>query len=262
MSLIDKKLTYADLPIEPETITAQNGVIKFYDKEIKGDIPIETPFPFVVLEECVSLRPWDKTNKVFAKSNFIQKNELSRQILVVSEYLDNKRVEIARGFYADIKDKIVAALNSTGFTITLFVATKIRTGQEDLKMYRLDLQGSSRGEWIEHMKKPYGKIVKITGWEDRSEGATNFQVPVFETELLTDEQLDRFRTVECANLMEVLEPYIEQQQKFFRSPGEEYHEPLPSETEPEEKWGSEDEIPFQGEAATVKQAEVTAEDPF
>jgi membrane-bound inhibitor of C-type lysozyme len=142
----------------------------FYDKELKENIAIPLPFKFLVLDELHSVKGWND-----ASSSSIYSNEvkfISKETMTVKSF---KGGEIAKGFYKDIKEKIVAS--GGHYTKSIYVML------EDGSLANLQLKGSAVQMYGEFTQKTKSRLtdewVQVASAKEGKKGAVKFNTPEF-----------------------------------------------------------------------------------
>lgn len=142
----------------------------YYDKEAQKNVEIPLPFKFLVLDELHCIKGWND-----ASSSSIYSNEvkfISKEVMTVKPFKGN---EIAKGYYKDIKDKVVAA--GGHYTKSIYVML------EDGSLANLQLKGSGVQKWGEFTQKTRNRLadewVTVAKAEDGKKGAVKFSTPSF-----------------------------------------------------------------------------------
>ena len=142
----------------------------YYDKYLKENVLVPLPFKFLVLDELHTVKGWND-----ATSSGIYSNEvkfISKEPMTVKPFKGN---EIAKGFYKDIKDKIVAAGGHYVKSIYIML--------EDGSLANLQLKGSAVQAWGEFTQKTRSRLtdewVQVATAKEGKKGAVKFNVPEF-----------------------------------------------------------------------------------
>jgi hypothetical protein len=142
----------------------------YYDKEAQKNVEIPLPFKFLVLDELHTIKGWND-----ASSSNIYSNEvkfISKEVMTVKPFKGN---EIAKGYYKDIKDKIVAA--GGHYTKSIYVML------EDGSLANISLKGSGVQKWGDFTQKTRNRLadewVIVASAEDGKKGAVKFSTPSF-----------------------------------------------------------------------------------
>jgi hypothetical protein len=142
----------------------------YYDKEAQKNVEIPLPFKFLVLDELHCIKGWND-----ASSSNIYSNEvkfISKEVMTVKPFKGN---EIAKGYYKDIKDKVVAA--GGHYTKSIYVML------EDGSLANLQLKGSGVQKWGDFTQKTRNRLadewVTVAKAEDGKKGAVKFSTPSF-----------------------------------------------------------------------------------
>jgi hypothetical protein len=165
--------------------SGDKGKLKYYDKELGEDVFVDLPFEFILLDRMATIKGWND-----ASGGGIYSNEIRS---TVNEEFTVRGFEIkeplARGFYADIKDKVKAA--GGRFNTNLYIAFEIEQGKGQLEIGSLMLHGASLTPWFEFEKSSgkdlYKSAIRIPKAEDGKKGSIKFKTPVFELTSLVPE---------------------------------------------------------------------------
>ena len=164
----------------------------YYDKELKQNVAIPLPFKFLVLDEMHTVKGWND-----ATSSAIFSNEvkfISKEVMTVKPFKGN---EIAKGFYKDIKEKIVAA--GGHYVKSVYVML------EDGTLANVQLKGSAVQSWGEFTQKTRSRLsdewVQVATAKEGKKGAVKFNVPEF-TFSKSISDLEGEQADECFNTLE------------------------------------------------------------
>ena len=142
----------------------------YYDKELKDDVGIPLPFKFLVLDEMHAVKGWNDATKSGIFSNEVK--FISKETMTVKPFKGN---EIAKGFYKDIKEKIVAAGGHYVKSIYIML--------EDGTLANLQLKGSAVQAYGEFTQKTKSRLadewVQVATAKEGKKGAVKFNVPEF-----------------------------------------------------------------------------------
>lgn len=185
--------------------SGDKGKLKFYDKELEEDVFVDLPFEFILLDRLATIKGWHD-----ASQGGIYANEVRS---TVNEPFTVRGFEIkepiARGFYADIKDKVKAAGGK--FNTNLYIAFEIEPGTGQLEIGSLMLHGAALSPWFEFEKansKELGKsAISILKFEEGVKGAVKFKTPVFTLTSLIPE-MDDLAGQKQAEVKAYLEKYL------------------------------------------------------
>jgi hypothetical protein len=211
MSLLDD-----DRPTNPAKhfINAKNGALSYYDKESSEDVAVPTPFGFIVLDQCSTVKGWSAEEDTGYWSN---------EVKAVGKEPFNVRTKNglkATGLWKEIKDELKA--DGAVFHSVIYVAAK---GRDGLETQALLLKGAALNAWVEFTKKNNVKTNKVTlsEWSDAKKGAVKYKVPVFTAEPMEDAEKD-----EALELAKELRTY---HNGYFSSKSEETREDAPERKE-------------------------------
>jgi hypothetical protein len=174
MSNSNRRAAFAQPQSNPATKfiewKSNDKCFNYYDKEAQKNVEIPLPFKFLVLDELHCIKGWND-----ASSSNIYSNEvkfISKEVMTVKPFKGN---EIAKGYYKDIKDKVVAA--GGYYTKSIYVML------EDGSLANLQLKGSGVQKWGDFTQKTRNRLadewVIVAKAEDGKKGAVKFSTPSF-----------------------------------------------------------------------------------
>jgi hypothetical protein len=174
MSTSNRRQAFAQPQSNPATKfiewKSNDKCFNYYDKDAQKNVEIPLPFKFLVLDELHCIKGWND-----ASSSSIYSNEvkfISKEVMTVKPFKGN---EIAKGYYKDIKDKIVAA--GGHYTKSIYIML------EDGSLANLQLKGSGVQKWGDFTQKTRNRLadewVIVTKAEDGKKGAVKFSTPSF-----------------------------------------------------------------------------------
>ncbi len=170
--------------------SGSEGILSYYDKEKKENIPVLLPFKFIVLDLLHTIKGYDQASKSGVYSNEVK--DLSTERLNVRL----GRESVAIGIYNVIKDKIKA--NSGKYAQSCYIAYKGDDGSMQIGNIMFVGSSLSGGKhmidkktekpidgWIEFSKKNKSKLNKSTITIEKNpdictNGATKFYAPLFD----------------------------------------------------------------------------------
>jgi hypothetical protein len=174
MSTSNRRQAFAQPQSNPATKfidwKSNDKQFSYYDKETKENVAIPLPFKFLVLDELHCVKGWNDATQSAIYSNEVK--FISKEPMTVKPFKGN---EIAKGFYKDIKEKVVAAGGHYVKSIYIML--------EDGTLANLQLKGSAVQQWGEFTNKVRNRlpdewvIVKTT--KDGKKGAVKFSMPEF-----------------------------------------------------------------------------------
>lgn len=142
----------------------------FFNKETKENVKVELPFKFLVLDQLHTVSGWND-----ATSSGIFSNEvkfISKQVMTVKPFKGN---EIAKGLYADIKEKVKNAGGHYVKSIYIML--------EDGTLANIQLKGSAVQQWGEFTNKSLSRLpeewVVVDKAIDGKKGAVKYTTPGF-----------------------------------------------------------------------------------
>lgn len=159
------------------------GCINYWDKEAKKRVDVALPFTFLLLDELATVRGFHEPSNSGIFANEVR--DTRQDTFVVRAFEGG---DIASGLYASIRDRVAA--KGGYFQASCYVAYKTDDG---LKIGNLGFNGAALSSWSEFKKNCpdkqdannkrvrgyYVDAVSITGYEDRTKGATKYRIPVF-----------------------------------------------------------------------------------
>ena len=174
MSTSNRRQAFAQPQTNPATKfiewKSNDKCFNYYDKEAQKNVEIPLPFKFLVLDELHTIKGWND-----ASSSNIYSNEvkfISKEVMTVKPFKGN---EIAKGYYKDIKDKVVAA--GGHYTKSIYVML------EDGSLANISLKGSGVQKWGDFTQKTRNRLadewVTVAKTEDGKKGAVKFSTPSF-----------------------------------------------------------------------------------
>lgn len=199
MSTSNRKQAFAQPASNPATKfiewKSNDKCFNYYDKEAQKNVEIPLPFKFLVLDELHTIKGWND-----ASSSNIYSNEvkfISKEVMTVKPFKGN---EIAKGYYKDIKDKVVAA--GGHYTKSIYVML------EDGSLANISLKGSGVQKWGDFTQKTRNRLadewVTVAKAEDGKKGAVKFSTPSFAFEKsISDEEANM-----ADEAFNVLESYL------------------------------------------------------
>jgi len=142
----------------------------FFNKETKENVKVELPLKFLVLDQLHTVSGWND-----ATSSGIFSNEvkfISKQVMTVKPFKGN---EIAKGLYADIKEKVKNAGGHYVKSIYIML--------EDGTLANIQLKGSAVQQWGEFTNKSLSRLpeewVVVDKAVDGKKGAVKYTTPGF-----------------------------------------------------------------------------------
>jgi hypothetical protein len=174
MSTSNRRAAFAQPQSNPATKfiewKSNDKCFNYYDKEAQKNVEIPLPFKFLVLDELHTIKGWND-----ASSSNIYSNEvkfISKEVMTVKPFKGN---EIAKGYYKDIKEKVVAA--GGHYTKSIYVML------EDGSLANISLKGSGVQKWGDFTQKTRNRLadewVIVAKAEDGKKGAVKFSTPSF-----------------------------------------------------------------------------------
>lgn len=174
MSTSNRRSAFATPQTNPATKfiewKSNDKCFNYYDKEAQKNVEIPLPFKFLVLDELHTIKGWND-----ASSSNIYSNEvkfISKEVMTVKPFKGN---EIAKGYYKDIKDKVVAA--GGHYTKSIYVML------EDGSLANISLKGSGVQKWGDFTQKTRNRLadewVIVAKADDGKKGAVKFSTPSF-----------------------------------------------------------------------------------
>jgi hypothetical protein len=177
------------------------GQINYWDKEAKKKVFLDLPFTFLLLDELATVRGFHEPSNSGVFANEVR--DTRQETMLVRAFEGG---EIASGLYASIRDRVKA--HGGYFQASCYIAYK---DGDALKIGNLGLNGASLQAWSEFKKgkSPYGSAVVITGFEDRTKGATKYRIPTFTLKATSPETVAKATALD-AELQTFLTGYLKQ----------------------------------------------------
>jgi hypothetical protein len=167
----------------------------YYDKEKSENVKVELPFKFLVLDQLHTVSGWND-----ATSSGIYSNEvkfISKQVMTVKPFKGN---EIAKGLYADIKEKVKNAGGHYVKSIYIML--------EDGTLANIQLKGSAVQQWGEFTNKSLSRLpeewVVVDKAVEGKKGAVKFTTPGFKF----DGSLNDAQAAKADAVFDELETYL------------------------------------------------------
>lgn len=165
-------------------LRVKSGSVNYYDKEAGENVDVPVPLPMVVLDQLSTVKGWSDSDQSGYWSNEVR--SAGNDALTVRTSKGTK----ATGVWKDIKND--PAVSGSKFNASVYVATK---GREGYEISNIAFSGASLNAWIEFVNANKGvttgkQKVVITGFSDEKKGAVKYQVPVFEAQDVTEEELN------------------------------------------------------------------------
>jgi hypothetical protein len=167
----------------------------YYDKEKSENVKVELPFKFLVLDQLHTVSGWND-----ATSSGIYSNEvkfISKQVMTVKPFKGN---EIAKGLYADIKEKVKNAGGHYVKSIYIML--------EDGTLANIQLKGSAVQQWGEFTNKSLSRLpeewVVVDKAVEGKKGAVKFTTPGFKF----DGSLNDAEAAKADAIFDELETYL------------------------------------------------------
>ena len=168
----------------------------FWDKVLKEEFEVPTPFAFVVLDQLSTIKGYNDANKCGIYSNEI--HQMS-EMLYVKTFKGGIKVE---GLWEDIKPDVTSFGGK--FTKSVYAMLIHKGGENEL--VNINIGGAGLGGWID-VKKPEDFLIVVKqDDEQHKKGATTYYKPVFTTVELKKEYADQAYTMDIG-LQEYLKGY-------------------------------------------------------
>lgn len=199
---------------------AENGNLKYYDKEQEENVPVKLPFTFLLLDELAKITGWSDKREASIYSNEVHST--------VREYLHVQcnQTTIAEGKYGGIKEQVER--EGGRYTSSLYIAYKNDSGE--LVIGNLALKGGALPSWIDFGKEveqlKYKEAIQIK--KSREESFTNkdgeeisYRVPVFNLKEVSEDTHEK-----ALDLNRDLEDYFDSRPDYSQETnGQEQSEP-------------------------------------
>ena len=180
----------------------------FYDKDKQTNTPIELPFKFLFLEHYHTVKGWHGAT---------DKGIYSNEIYAMTEELTVKTfggLEVAKGVYKDIKEKVNAAggkyvrsiyiMLEDGTMANLQLKGAVVGGlKKEQAVSKKDVQGYS--EFYKEQKHLLdNQWIEVNSFEDAKKGATKYSIPVF----TVGEPISREADANANKVVAILQDYM------------------------------------------------------
>jgi inner membrane protein involved in colicin E2 resistance len=156
--------------------SGNEGKLQYWDKEKKEDIEVKMPLKFIKLEECVTITGYSEEHQSGIYSNEVYNSRM--QELTVRTF---SKIELAKGYYQDFKDKIKAKGGKYAKSVYAILA-------DTKELVNIQFSGSSLASWQSNFGNSGNTIELTKNPEQQKKGATKYFIPSFK-ELEKDEQL-------------------------------------------------------------------------
>lgn len=214
-----------------------DGTLQYFDKVKKENVEMKTPFTFILLDQLNTIGGYNKKLKTGLFSNEVRDIQTER---LTVKFFDGGKV--AEGFYADIKDTIVA--KSGHFCKACYIAFK---DGKDFKLGLIKMQGCSLGPWFEFAKENGGALYKqavvLGKGELNDEGEITFHPPVFGLKDVSPETDEIAKQID-AKLQEYLKGYFSRTLGERVAPAGDDEPPVESRAKHEPEPEKDSSVPF------------------
>lgn len=162
--------------------SAEQGCLRYYDKEKQENVCVDIPFPFLILDEVSQVGGGTKINGKYEGywSNAVK--NLNTQIITVK----SRAGIVAQGLYADLKER-----KGLHYVKGLYVAFYDENKQ--LQIGYIKFKGSALGTWFEFTKTHrnlYTGAFVIKGRELQNGEKGDYYTPVFAFKSEVKEETD------------------------------------------------------------------------
>ena len=148
---------------------ADEGKFFFYDKEKEKKVEMPMPIYFVVLDELSTITGFSKKFECGIYSNEVHR--VGDEILRVKTFKGGAHIV---GLYKDIKDNIIALGGK--YTKSIYA---MLLGEEP-ELVNFQFKGAAFSAWLDKKVNSDSQVVGVTGTYQEKNGATTYNVPVFE----------------------------------------------------------------------------------
>lgn len=177
MSTSNRRSAFATPQTNPATKflswKSNDKSFEYYDKEKAENVKVPLPFRFLVLDELHSVKGWNDATQSAIYSNEVK--FISKETMTVKPFKGN---EIARGLYADIKEKIKSA--GAHYVKSIYVML------EDGSLANIQLKGAAVQKWGEFTAKVRNRLpdewIIVEKTIEGKKGAVKFYTPEFRFE--------------------------------------------------------------------------------
>ncbi len=162
------------------SLSGVTGNFGYWSKEKEQMINLEYPIRMIILDVLSTIKGYHSGKGAGIYSNEIHNQ--SNEILKVKVFGSD---EIAKGLYADIKDKVKGVGGKFANSV---YAVMISDNEPELVNFQF--YGASLSPFIDFQKETdiYKNSVIITDVEPAKKGATNYFIPMFEAGAITEEE--------------------------------------------------------------------------
>lgn len=173
------------------------GGLRYYDKEKEENVDFDNPCTFIWLDQLYGVTGWHEPSESGIYSNEVYR--LEREEIHVRSF---EGVDIARGIYSEIRDKIKSA--GARFMANNYVAVKV---DGKLTLASIKLRGAAFAEWNDFFKANRKQItqqaVVMSVGETKKKGGTKYVVPSFSLREISEET-----NAEALELNKTLDEYL------------------------------------------------------
>lgn len=186
--------------------TWSDGKFNYYDRDKKQSVKCSLPFSFMVLDELTTIKGYNSKEKAGYYSNEVR--DIEKEVLTVK--LNKER--ITSGLYKEFIDTKLG--KDMRYAKSIYIAYKI--GNE-LEICNLTLTGAALGEWFDFKKKNdvYSGAVKVDDYVKRTQGTTEFTVPIFKLIEASDVSNNKAKALDL-DLQLYLEKYLKKTESLSK----------------------------------------------
>jgi len=159
---------------------SDKGQFKYYDRDKSENVFLELP-RFIVLMQMHTVKGWND-----ASESAIWSNEVK---IIASEEMEVKAFKggvIVKGYYKEIKDKIVKA--GGHYVKSIYIMVETASGSE---VWNLQLKGAVVQQWGDTFNKCQNRFadewISLESVEKKKKGKVEYTVPIFKFEGVTSD---------------------------------------------------------------------------
>lgn len=179
-------LSTQDKPTNPSKffLKVKSGAVSYYDKEAGENVDVPVPFEFTVLDQLGTIKGWSDADGSGYWSNEVKSSGNEAFTVRTSKGIK------ATGLWKEIKNE--PSVSGAKFNASVYIAHKSGDG---LVISNIAFSGASLNAWIEFIQANKGVMkgkskVVLSGFSDAKKGAVKYQVPIFETAPISEEELE------------------------------------------------------------------------
>ena len=178
-------------------ISSDDGTFYYYDKEKELKVLVPLPVYFATLDELSTIKGFNKRHKCGIFSNEI--HSTVKEVLRVKTF---KGGESVTGYYADIRDSIVAM----GGKFAKSVYALLIKDDQSMEFVNFSFKGAAFSAWLDKGFNPMNFVVGVSEFVEEKNGNNTYQVPVFKA-FKSNPEIDAAAVEQDKVLQEYLKVY-------------------------------------------------------